>query len=282
MDIFTGIFWFFIIWAFLWPQIRYQLLQNARYNLISKLEKKEGSRVILLIHRQEQIGLFGIPFVKFINIEDSEAVLRAIRTTPSDTPIDLVIHTPGGLVLAAVQIALALKEHPARTRVIVPHYAMSGGTLIALAADEILMDPHAVLGPVDPQLNIPEKGILPASSIIKVAKEKGDKASDLILIHADVAEKAIKQVENIVMKLLEGKYSEEKAREIAHTLATGKWTHDYPITYEEARNLGLHVKAEVPEEVYELMELYPQAQYHTRPNVEYIPHHRTEGGRKNV
>jgi ClpP class serine protease len=276
MDLISGIFWIFLIWAFLWPQLRYQFLQNERYSLIKKLEKKNNSRVILLVHRQEQIGLFGIPFVRFINIEDSEAVLRAIRTTPPNTPIDLVLHTPGGLVLAAVQIALALKAHPSRTRVIIPHYAMSGGTLIALAADEIIMDPHAILGPVDPQLNLPDKGVLPVSSIVKVAREKGREASDTVLIHADVAEKAIKQVENIVFRLLEGKYTEDKARELAHILSTGKWTHDYPITYEEARKLGLHVRSEVPEEVYDLMELYPQAQQPQRPSVEFIPY-RKEG-----
>jgi ClpP class serine protease len=63
-------------------------------------------------------------------------VLGAIRTTRSGTPIDIILHTPGGLVLAASQIASALAEHDGTVRAIIPHYAMSGGTLIALAADE--------------------------------------------------------------------------------------------------------------------------------------------------
>jgi len=54
---------------------------------------------------------------------------------------------PGGLVLAAEQIAPALRRHSGTVTVFVPRYAMSGGTLIALAADEIVMDPNAVLGP---------------------------------------------------------------------------------------------------------------------------------------
>ncbi len=276
MDYGSLLFWLFIIWAFLWPQMRYQMLVNARMGLIKKLQKKRNSRVILLVHRQEQIGLFGIPIVRFINIEDSEAILRAIRTTPDDTPIDLIIHTPGGLVLAAAQIALALKDHPAKTTVIVPHYAMSGGTLIALAADEIIMDPHAVLGPVDPQLQVPDMGVLPGPSIVKVAEEKGKDASDKILILADVSRKAINQVENLVYNLLKDRYPDDKAREIAHTLTSGKWTHDYPITFEEAKGMGLHVKSEVPPEVYHLMELYPQPTNIMRPSVEYIPNHRGE------
>ncbi len=64
-------------------------------------------------------------------------MLRAIRMTPAEMPIDLIVHTPGGLVLASDQIAHALKRHDGRVTVIVPHYAMSGGTLVALAADEI-------------------------------------------------------------------------------------------------------------------------------------------------
>ncbi len=276
MDYGSLIFWLFLMWAFLWPQMRYQMLVNARMGLIKKLQKKRKSRVILLVHRQEQIGLFGIPIVKFINIEDSEAILRAIRTTPDDTPIDLIIHTPGGLVLAAAQIALALKDHPAKTTVIVPHYAMSGGTLIALAADEIVMDPHAVLGPVDPQLQVPNMGALPGPSIVKVAEEKGKEASDNILILADVSKKAIEQVKNLVYELLKDRYPDEKAKELAHILTSGKWTHDYPITYKEAKELGLHVKTDVPEEVYALMELYPQPTNMLRPSVEYIPNHRSE------
>ena len=136
MDAASGFFgsllwWFFFLYLLLWPQMQYRSLQLARAKLLKRISEKRGSTVITMIHRQESIGLFGIPFYKFISVEDSEEVLRAIRSAPKDKPIDLIIHTPGGLVLAATQIAKALKNHPAETRVIVPHYAMSGGTLIA-------------------------------------------------------------------------------------------------------------------------------------------------------
>src|SRR5882762_10082425 len=121
----------------------------ARGDLLDRLQQDRGSRVIAMIHRQDTVSLFGVPVSSSIGIEDSEAILRAIRLTPADQPIDLVLHTPGGLVLAAEQIAKALVERKAKVTVFVPHYAMSGGTLIALAADEIVMDANAVLGPVD-------------------------------------------------------------------------------------------------------------------------------------
>src|SRR5256712_12049602 len=105
-----------------------------------------------MIHRQDTQSLFGVPVSQSITIEDSEATLRAIRLTPPEQPLDLILHTPGGLVLAAEQIAKALVERKGKVTVFVPHYAMSGGTLIALTADEVVMDPNAVLGPVDPQI----------------------------------------------------------------------------------------------------------------------------------
>ena len=181
-------------------------------------------------------------------------------------PIDLILHTPGGLVLAAEQIALAMRKHGAPIRVIVPHYAMSGGTLLALAADEVIMDGNAVLGPVDPQL-----GKYPAASILTVIDEKDkNEIDDETLILADVSRKALKQVHEFVYDLVKDRVGRERATCIADALTTGRWTHDYPITLEHASELGVPVKDELPEEVYELMDLYPQPAGR-RPSVEYIP-----------
>jgi len=271
---FADLLWFFfLLWIFLTfisPQLRYQSLKNARAALIRRIEAKLGAKVITMIHRQERISLFGIPIYKFIDIEDSEQVLRAIRSTPPDQPIAMILHTPGGLMLAASQIAMALKRHPAKKIVIVPHYAMSGGTLIALAADEIWMDPDAVLGPVDPQLTT-QSGQYPAPSIVKVVKEKGvDKVSDQTLIMADIAEKALNQTKRLVTKLLEGKLPPQQIQKVIEKLVMGTYTHDWPITPEDLQELGLNVKTQLPPEIYELMELYPQEKP-TRPSVEYIP-----------
>ncbi|MEM2347664.1 MAG: hypothetical protein QW267_05230 [Sulfolobales archaeon] len=274
MNGFADFLWlFFILWVFITvvsPQLRYSALRRARANIIRALEAMFNSKVITLIHRQERISLFGIPIYKFIDIEDSEDVLRAIRTTPPNKGIVLIMHTPGGLMLAASQIALALKRHPGRKIVIVPHYAMSGGTLIALAADEIIMDPDAVLGPVDPQLGT-QMGSLPAPSIVKVVREKGvDKVDDDTLILADIAEKALNQTKDLVRKLLKGKLPEDKVELVIERLVMGKYTHDWPITAEELKELGLNVKTEVPPLIYNLMALYPQ-EAARRPAVEYLP-----------
>ncbi|MEJ5225328.1 MAG: ATP-dependent Clp protease proteolytic subunit [Anaerolineales bacterium] len=265
MDFFS-LLWLFFIISSLQPAVRQRLLDVTRQRLLQQLEQKRKSRVIVLIHRQETLSLLGFPLVRYINIEDSEAILRAIKMTDNDVPIDLILHTPGGLVLAAEQIARALSKHPAKVTVFVPHYAMSGGTLIALAADEIIMDENAVLGPVDPQL-----GQHPAASILKVLERKPlSEVDDDTLIMADIAEKAIRQVKHTVSDLLKDKLPAEQAETLAHTLSSGAWTHDYPITVEEARALGLPISTDMPSEIYQIMALYPQTAQR-RPSVEYIP-----------
>ena len=264
-----NLLWFmFIFLLILSPWFKKMSLQRARESAIRAIEEKRKSRVITMIHRQEAMGFLGIPIFRFINIEDSERVLRAIRMTPDDMPIDLIIHTPGGLALAATQIANALAKHKAPVRVIVPHYAMSGGTLIALAADEIIMDENAVLGPVDPQI-----GQMPAASILKVLEQKDVKdIDDQTLILADVSRKAIKQMKDYLTNLLTSKGMErEKAEKIAEELAVGKFTHDYPLTVDYLRSLGLNINTNVPEEVYALMELYEQPMGAQPPSVQYIP-----------
>jgi ClpP class serine protease len=256
--------WLFFLLSSLQPVLRKWWLDSQRTRAFNSLEKRRQSRVIGLIHRQETMAFLGFPVARYIDIEDSEAVLRAIQMTDPSVPIDMILHTPGGLVLAATQIADALQAHPAKVTVLVPHYAMSGGTLLALSADEIIMAPHAVLGPVDPQL-----GQHAAASVVKVVEQKPiAEIDDATLIEADQARKALNQVERFVTKLLTDKLG-DKAPELAHTLACGTWTHDYPITVAEARELGLNVSTDMPTEVYQMMALYPQTQQ--RSPVEYVP-----------
>ncbi|MBE9170785.1 hypothetical protein IQ238_25835 [Pleurocapsales cyanobacterium LEGE 06147] len=226
---------------------------------------------MLLIHRQESISLLGIPLSRYISIEDSEQVLRAIRLTPPDVPIDLILHTPGGLVLATEQIARALIRHPSKVTVFVPHYAMSGGTMLALAADEIIMDANAVLGPVDPQL-----GNMAAASVLQVFAQKPiEKIDDQTIIMADLSKKAIAQVQRFVRTLLQDEIPQQKIApenidRIIDLLTTGKITHDCPIPVEEASKIGLPITVGLPKSIYQLMELYPQPQG-GRPSVQYIP-----------
>lgn len=260
------IFWIFIILTSLQPVLKQRWLETSRRKLIAQIERKRGSRVILLAHRQETMSFLGFPIMRYIDVNDSEEVIRAIHLTDPSVPIDIVLHTPGGLVLAATQIALAINRRKGKVTAIVPHYAMSGGTLIALAADEIVISDHAVLGPVDPQV-----GQYPAVSLLKTVEQKPiSKLDDETLILADQAKKAIAQVQATIRELLRGKYPDAVTDNLASMLSEGRWTHDFPITFDYAKELGLHVSSEMPPQVLELMTLYPQPVRHY-PTVEYLP-----------
>jgi len=263
------IFWIFLILSMLQPMLQRRLLKLARERRIALLEKQRGSRVILMVHRQETMSILGIPLIRYIDMHDSEEVVRAIRMTDDNVPIDLIVHSPGGLALAAIQIARALHSHPAKVTVFVPHHAMSGGTLIALAADEIVMCPHSVLGPIDPQVKQ-----YPAASVLTVLERKDvSDIDDETLILADVGEKAIQQLGAVAEELLQRSMPADKAVETAHRLSTGLWTHDFPIGADAAKALGLSISLEMPDEVLDMMRFYPQP-LRTQSAVEYLPDRR--------
>src|SRR5215471_801571 len=262
----SNIIWIVLLLMAFQPLLAAQVLRAKRAGKFAAIQSKRKSRVIAVIHRQEAMRFLGFPLARYIDMDDAEKVLYAIRTTPPDTPIDLILHTPGGLVIAAVQIARALKTHPGRVTVFVPHFAMSGGTLLALAADEIVMSPHAVLGPIDPQING-----MPAASIIKVASEKPlSDIDDQTLILADLSQKAIDQLRRQAGELIRSPMAKEQATKLAEELTKGRWTHDYPIDAEEARGLGLNVNTNMPDEMLDLLALFPQP-VRTTQSVEFGP-----------
>lgn len=259
------LFWTLLALVALQPLLRVCLRLIARRWRITALERKRGSRVILLLHREETLDVLGFPLLRHAHMEPAEDVLRAIHLTDREVPIDLILHTPPGKALAALQIARALRAHPARVTVFVPHYAMSGGTLIALAADEISMCPHAVLGPIDPQF-----GAFPAASLIKVAGQKSvDAVDDQTLILADMGRRSVACIREAARELLHGHLPAHQAEALAKVLSTGKWTHEHPIPHGLAKELGLPVSADIPREVVELMRLYPQPT--AAPSLGYTP-----------
>ena len=262
---FSTLFWIFIVIMVLQPLFTARWYVVRRAQAIRAVEKLHGTRVITMIHRQEKRSLFGFAVTRHIDLEDAQTIIAAIKSTPEDMPIDFVIHTPGGLVLAAMQIARAVEAHKAKVTVYVPVYAMSGGTLIALAADEIVLGEFSVLGPIDPQI-----AGLPAASIIKARDSKPvESVFDLTLVLSDVAEKALAQVKQGAVELLTPRMERSAAEALAAKLAGGHWTHDYALTAQEARALGLPVKVGMPPEVMQLMSLYPQPIQ--RSGVEYLP-----------
>jgi ClpP class serine protease len=262
---FSSLLWVFLAIMVLQPILVGRWHAMRRAQAIRTIEKSHGSRVITMIHRQEKRSLFGFSVSRHIDLEDAQTIIAAIKETPEEVPIDLVIHTPGGLVLAAMQIARAVKAHKAKVTVYVPVYAMSGGTLIALAADEIVLGEFSVLGPIDPQI-----AGLPAASIVRARDSKPvETVFDLTLVLADMGQKALTQVRQGAVELLASRMERGAAESLAAKLAGGHWTHDYALTASEAAALGLPVKVDMPREVMALMKLYPQPVQ--RSGVEFLP-----------
>src|SRR5262247_54351 len=262
---FSTLIWLLIALMALQPVLTARWSAIKRAQAIRVIERKRGTRVITMIHRQEKRSLFGFSVSRHIDLEDAQTIIAAIKDTPKDRPIDLIVHTPGGLVLAAMQIARAIEAHPGKVTVFVPVYAMSGGTLIALAADEIVLGEFSVLGPIDPQI-----AGFPAASIVRVRQSKPiEHIFDLTLVLADMSEKALAQVKRGAVELLTPRLDQASAEKLAEKLAGGHWTHDYALTAQEAGELGLPVTVGMPTGVLDLMKLYPQPVQ--RSGVEFLP-----------
>lgn len=260
----TVFFVFFLIMV-LQPILMGRMFALRRAQAIRVIERKRGSRVITMIHRQEKRSLFGFSMSSQIGLEDAQSIISAIKATPDDTPIDIVLHTPGGLVIASMQIARAIEAHPAKVTVFVPIYAMSGGTLMALAADEIVMGEFSMLGPIDPQI----MGISAASIIAARDAKPVEHVSDIALVLADVSDKATAQVKRGAIEIMTPRMERDRAEALAETLTSGQWTHDYALTPAEATDLGLPITVGLPQEVLDLMTLYPSPVKQSA--VEFLP-----------
>jgi serine dehydrogenase proteinase len=214
------LFLLLIVLIMIRPSIRRSRITRARQRLIQQIEARRSSRVIVMIERPKIVSLFGIPLSRSLEIEDPATVLHSIRFTLSHVPIDLIVHTTGWVALAAGPLADALLRHNAPVTLMIPYYAMSGGTRLAFASDKILMGRSAVLGPeVCPPGSQPPLGILEA---------------------------------------------------LAEVLSAGCWRHPAPITFDIARELGMQVTDKLPDEAYQLVDLYPQAAYHP-PSAQPVP-----------
>lgn len=239
--------------ALLWPLFQRRSLDLRRTGGLERIGRARGSRAISLIARRETFRLLGFPLIVRDTVDSAESVLRSIARTPARTPIDLILHAGSNEDLAAEQIAHALVRHAGRVTVFVPYCALESALLIVLAADEIVIDPNAVLGPVAPRV-----GPYPAVSLLRAAQERGTaNLTDEILTLTDQAQKATAQVRALVRELLEVRNPErETIDDDADHLAGIVWTPHYPILLEEAQRLGLPISDALPPEIHNLMELY--------------------------
>jgi ClpP class serine protease len=132
----------------------------VRRKYLKRLQKRTGRNVIAYYSGWlSNPQAFGID----VNDEDKAAFMMAIHGLDKSKGLDLILHTPGGGIAAAESLVDYLRRmFGTDIRAIVPHLAMSAGTMIACACKSILMGKHSNLGPIDPQL-----GGLPAAAVKK-------------------------------------------------------------------------------------------------------------------
>nr|WP_240924232.1 hypothetical protein [Thermococcus sp. 21S7] len=197
---------------------------------------------------------------------DLEGFVEVTRTLNGET-LNFILHSPGGSLTVAENLVDYLRDRYDYIRVIIPQAAMSAATMIALAADEILMAPHATLGPIDPQFMIPtENGyqMVSAEAILKQFEQAKQECSQNpnvlaawmpilkqyppgILIECQNAMALAKELveEWLAEYMFHGQPdAEEKAHKIAEFLSSHEDTkvHDRHITRKKAMKLGLNVQ----------------------------------------
>lgn len=207
------------------------------------LETTRGTRLVSIIHSEGMSE-------KWVDSQTTAEAIKAIRATPADMDLDIILHTPGGSALGAGQIVRALKAHKGRKTFFVPYKAFSAGTILALTGNEIFMSEIASLGPIDVQF-----GKIPAVALASLLKHKRVRDMDDDALKLAVqADTAMRGYHKNAVALMKGNYSRLRAERIARTLNSGYLSHGFPLMYQEARMTGLHVRLGVPEEVFTIVD----------------------------
>jgi ClpP class serine protease len=210
-----------------------------------------NAKTIAIIHD------FGLPYGQqsdermYLSVREAFEVLAQIRSVGKETPIEIILHTPGGSAFACELIASALKDRP-NTTAYVPYCAMSAGTIIALATEKVVMGRYACLGPIDTQYDI-----FPAESFKRLLKEKPiQNMDDITVLLAYQAEKDLKNARERACELLNKKHSgSDDACQLTDFLVSGDMPHSEQINRERAIQFGVNVaKEDCPDAVYRLVE----------------------------
>lgn len=208
-----------------------------RQLLIADIEEETGRELVVYFSRTDQE-------ITETDADDLSEVLDGVKFTEVNgirtKSIDLILHTPGGYVDAVEKFILVLQSTSKDYRVLIPSLAKSGGTLIALTASKILMGVNSELGPIDPQIHIPDLGVVPAqyvsvddaqpSTYREIAKAMFNRARTLATRYMTAGmmqQAAAEDVAKVVEKL---------------SSSNGYGSHGAVIDFREAEDLGLAVE----------------------------------------
>lgn len=215
-----------------WAKEKDRLLRQL---LISDIETQTGRELIVYFGQLDE-------GINHTDPDDLSEIIEGLSTKS----VDLLIQTPGGDVDAVEKFVSVLNQRLDDYRVIVPSWAKSGGTVIAMSGAKILLGVNSELGPINPQILIPDLGPMPCEFIQR------DETKDQVL--REYAGAAIQRMRGLARKILKrGMLKALKAEELDLTLdklssANQYNSHGAVIDFGEARDLGLAVEWMPPEE----------------------------------
>jgi len=212
---------------------------------VKDFARARGSVVLKIVHHEVD---------EYVDTDTAIEAIDLIRQAPDNAPIDIVLHTPGGIASATQQILHALKHHRGRKTAFVPYRAKSAGTMIALACDEIVMGTSAVLGPIDPQY-----AWMPAPILADLTDHKSaDRVSDEMLILSKMAKQAVDEARRFSCDYINDAHKQDGTCTLTNDLIGGGRNHDYPILPQEAAEFGLNVSTAMPEAGYGICQPPPK------------------------
>lgn len=265
-------------------------LPDEFVTLIHALEQMLEMRIWLLIQGHGQQSLDA----RLVNAFRQEKAKLS-----SNEPVGLLIDSPGGYARAAFQIANLFKRRCDGFAVIVPRYAKSAATLLALGADKIILGEDGELGPLDAQIYDPDyegfrSGLdevqslerLHASALEAVDQSviswvgRSGKKIDVLLpiatkfvsdmmrplyekidtVHYIQRSRMLKEAEEYAIRLLMPQHSPAKATEIARGLVEDYPEHGFIIDIDEATQIGLRVQQPTDDIQNVLDEMQPYLQ----------------------
>lgn len=234
---------------------------GIRKKYLGRLHKLTGRDTIVYFSSYNVQRPYPVPSAALSVSQDDIQGFMASLHKLKGTELDLILHSPGGSVEAADQIVQYLRAKYKHIRAIIPQNAMSAATMMACAADEIVMGKHSAIGPIDPQMTI-NGATVPAHTILKdFDTARADVAANPLLANLWGPRFAslppgilnlctqVTQLSELKVGTWLSQYmlkgDQQKAGEIAAWLANFEEhkTHGRPIGIELARSKGLVVSA---------------------------------------
>jgi len=250
------VFVFFILSGVIFSIVSQFMVDYQLNTIVSQYEKKYNAKIFYFIHRKKNLGIFGIPLYEYLEVYDAHRFLRDLRSVPQDKNLVIILHSPGGELLAAMQIAKVLKDWKGRVDVVVPYYAMSAGTLIALSADVIYAYKDVAFGPIDPQVTFGNGDKY--TSAVDVYRTCRNKTFFLSLednVICETSRKVVKQMEIFLREVVLNGRDQKTVNNVINAFLYTEKPHDSPFFASDLRKMGLNVIFEIPKELNELSSL---------------------------